>query len=491
LDSFLKDSVRYKITNGKFNSANSEFSPVRFADGFVFVSSRGRGGINDKTHSWTGDPFLSLFYAKGSLEQISNVAPFAEELKSEYNDGPVCFSAKSDEMFLTRNNSKTPLRNDKTARLKIVVSKLENGKWTEAADLPFNRAQYNTAHACLSIDGKRLYFASDMPGGSGGMDIYYSDRIESTWSDPVNIGKQINTSGNEAFPYIGPDGMLYFSSDGWPGLGGLDVFKMDLNSAEKPRNAGYPINTHKDDFGIWLSADMKYGMLSSNRKGGVGDDDVWKIEFINKLVIFGTVADKETLTPIPNAPVYLKDSSGNTVATAVTDADGKYTIEGDFNMDYIISSNPDGWFAGSKDFTTKGLTNDSLEVNLLLEKIIINKPIVLEKIYYDLDKWNIRPDAAIELDKLITILNDNPKIVIELGSHTDSRAPDSYNMSLSDRRAKSAADYIVKKGGIDSSRITGKGYGETMLVNSCKNKVRCTEAEHQKNRRTEFKVVSQ
>lgn len=491
LDSFLKDSVRYKITNGKFNSANSEFSPVRFADGFVFVSSRGRGGINDKTHSWTGDPFLSLFYAKGSLEQISNVAPFAEELKSEYNDGPVCFSAKSDEMFLTRNNSKTPLRNDKTARLKIVVSKLENGKWSEAADLPFNRAQYNTAHACLSIDGKRLYFASDMPGGSGGMDIYYSDRIESTWSDPVNIGKQINTSGNEAFPYIGPDGMLYFSSDGWPGLGGLDVFKMDLNSAEKPRNAGYPINTHKDDFGIWLSADMKYGMLSSNRKGGVGDDDVWKIEFINKLVIFGTVADKETLTPIPNAPVYLKDSSGNTVATAVTDADGKYTMEGDFNMDYIISSNPDGWFAGSKDFTTKGLTNDSLEVNLLLEKIIINKPIVLENIYYDLDKWNIRPDAAIELDKLITILNDNPKIVIELGSHTDSRAPDSYNMSLSDRRAKSAADYIVKKGGIDSSRITGKGYGETMLVNSCKNKVRCTEAEHQKNRRTEFKVVSQ
>lgn len=491
LDSFLKDSVRYKIINGKFNSANSEFSPVRFADGFVFVSSRGRGGINDKTHSWTGDPFLSLFYAKGSLEQISNVAPFAEELKSEYNDGPVCFSAKSDEMFLTRNNSKTPIRNDKTARLKIVVSKLENGKWSEAVDLPFNRAQYNTAHACLSIDGKRLYFASDMPAGSGGMDIYYSDRIESTWSDPVNIGKQINTSGNEAFPYIGPDGMLYFSSDGWPGLGGLDVFKMDLNSSEKPRNAGYPINTHKDEFGIWLSADMKKGMLSSNRKGGIGDDDIWMLEFINKLVINGTVSDKETLTPIPNAPVVLKDSSGNIVATTVTDADGKYSIEGEYNMDYIISSNPDGWFAGSKDFSTKGMTNDSLEVNLLLEKIIINKPIVLENIYYDLDKWNIRPDAAVELDKLITILNDNPKIVIELGSHTDSRAPDSYNMSLSDRRAKSAADYIVKRGGIDSSRITGKGYGETMLVNSCKNKVRCTEADHQKNRRTEFKLVSQ
>ncbi len=491
LDSFLKDSLRYKVTNGKFNSANSDFSPVRFADGFVFVSSRGRGGMKDKTHSWTGDPFLSLFYAKGSLEQISNVSPFAEELKSEYNDGPACFSAKGDEMFLTRNNGKSLNRNDKTARLKIVVSKLENGKWSEAADLPFNRAQYNTAHACLSIDGKRLYFASDMPGGSGGMDIYYSDRIESTWSDPINMGKQVNTSGNEAFPYIGPDGLLYFSSDGWPGLGGLDLFKIDLNASEKPRNAGYPINTHKDDFGVWFSADMKYGMLSSNRKGGNGDDDIWMLEFINKLVIYGTVADKETLVPIPNAPVVLKDSSGNVVATAVTDANGKYSLEGEFNMDYSVSSNPDGWFAGSKDFSTKGINNDSMEVNLLLEKIIINKPIVLENIYYDLDKWNIRPDAAIELDKLINILNDNPKIVIELGSHTDSRAPDSYNMALSDRRAKSAADYIVKKGGIDSSRITGKGYGETMLVNQCKNKVRCSEAEHQKNRRTEFKVVSQ
>ncbi|MFM7176557.1 MAG: OmpA family protein [Bacteroidota bacterium] len=490
LDSFLKDSVRYKISNGKFNSSNSDFSPARFSDGFVFVSSRGRGGVNDKTHSWTGDPFLSLFYAKGSLEQISNVAPFAEELKSEYNDGPACFSAKGDEMFLTRNNSKLPFRNDKTARLKIVVSKLENGKWTEAADLPFNRAQYSTAHACLSIDGKRLYFASDMPGGSGGMDIYYSDRVESSWSNPVNMGKQVNTSGNEAFPYIGPDGSLYFSSDGWPGLGGLDVFKIDLNSSEKPRNAGYPINTHKDDFGVWFSADMKYGMLSSNRNGGAGDDDVWIFEFINKLVIYGTVADKETLTPIPNAPVVLKDSTGNIVATAVTDADGKYAFEGEYNMDYSISSNPEGWFAGSKDFTTKGISNDSLEVDLLLEKIIINKPIVIENIYYDFDKWNIRRDAAIELDKLVVILKDNPKIVIVLGSHTDSRGSDAYNEILSQRRAQSAVDYIVKIGGISQDRISAKGYGETILVNRCKNDIPCSAAEHQQNRRTEFKVVS-
>jgi outer membrane protein OmpA-like peptidoglycan-associated protein len=488
----LKDSVRFSVQQSPLNTPNSDFSPSKFADGFVFVSSRERGGVKEKTHSWTGDPYLSLFYAKGSLTNNPNISPFADELRSDYNDGPVVFGPKGDEMFLTRNNSKLPFRNDKTARLKIVLSKLVDGKWAVPVDLPFNRAQYNTAHACISPDGKRLYFSSDMPGGSGGMDLYYSDRDGMIWSEPVNLGKKINTAGNDVFPYIGPDGKLYFSSDGWPGLGGLDIFKTELeNQTENPVNAGYPVNTHKDDFGIWISNDQTQGLISSNRKGGKGDDDIWSIDFVNKIVIYGIVAEKETRIPIPNATVYLKDSLGNVVGTDVTDGQGNYSIKGDFNMNYVVSTNPDGYFAGSESFSTYGATNDSLRVDILLEKIIINKAIVLENIYYDLDKWNIRPDAAQELNKLITILKDNPKIVIELSSHTDSRAPDFYNMILSDRRAKSAAEYIIKTGGIDASRITGKGYGESMLVNKCKNNVYCTEPEHQQNRRTEFKVLSQ
>ena len=491
LDDLLRDSVRYAVSPGKFNTSNSDFSPVKFADGFVFVSSRGKGGLNEKTHSWTGDPYLTLFYAKGDASTSNTAAPFATELKSDYNDGPACFTAKGDEMFLTRNNSKLPFRNDKTARLKIVVSKLENGKWTEPAEMPFNRAQYNTAHACLSLDGNRLYFSSDMPGGSGGMDIYYVDRNGTAWTDPVNMGKSVNTAGNEAFPYVAPDGMFYFSSDGLPGLGGLDMFKKDLASEAKPINPGYPFNTHKDDFGFWMAPDLTYGLLSSNRKGGSGDDDIWQITFVNKLVIFGLVADKATMEPIPGATVYLKDTLGNVVTTAITDAQGNYALKGDFNTKYVIASNPDGFFAGQKEFSTADLSNDSLRVDLLLEKIIINKPIVLENIYYDFDRWNIRPDAALELDKLVIILKENPKIVIELGSHTDSRGIDAYNIILSQRRAQSAVDYIIKIGGIDAARISAKGYGETMHVNKCKNGTRCTEAEHQQNRRTEFKVVSQ
>lgn len=492
LDGFLKDSARFNITTAPLNTANSDFSPAKFADGFVFVSSRERGGLKEKTHSWTGDPYLSLFYAKGNLNSNPNISPFAEELRSEYNDGPVVFGPMGDEMFLTRNNSKLPFRNDKTARLKIVFSKLVDGKWSDPVDLPFNRAQYNMAHACLSQDGKRLYFSSDMPGGNGGMDLYYSDRDGMVWSEPVNLGKKINTAGNDVFPYIAPDGKLYFASDGWPGLGGLDIFKAELeNQTEDPLNAGFPINTHKDDFGIWISSDLTHGLLSSNRKGGTGDDDIWSIDFVNKIVIYGIVAEKETMIPVPNATVYLKDTLGNVVGTDVTDEQGNYSIKGDFNTSYVVSTNPDGYFAKSESFNTYNATNDSMRVDLLLEKIIINKPIVLENIYYDFDKWNIRPDAAIELDKLVIILKENPKIVIELGSHTDCRGIDAYNTILSQRRAQSAVDYIVIKGGIESSRISAKGYGETQHVNKCKNNVLCTEAEHQQNRRTEFKVVSQ
>jgi outer membrane protein OmpA-like peptidoglycan-associated protein/tetratricopeptide (TPR) repeat protein len=492
LDGFLKDSARFNITTAPLNTANSDFSPAKFADGFVFVSSRERGGLKEKTHSWTGDPYLSLFYAKGNLNSNPNISPFAEELRSEYNDGPVVFGPMGDEMFLTRNNSKLPFRNDKTARLKIVFSKLVDGKWSDPVDLPFNRAQYNMAHACLSQDGKRLYFSSDMPGGNGGMDLYYSDRDGIVWSEPVNLGKKINTTGNDVFPYIAPDGKLYFASDGWPGLGGLDIFKAELeNQTEDPLNAGFPINTHKDDFGIWISSDLTQGLLSSNRKGGTGDDDIWSIDFVNKIVIYGIVAERETMIPIPNATVYLKDTLGNVVGTDVTDEQGNYSIKGDFNTSYVVSTNPDGYFAKSESFNTYNATNDSMRVDLLLEKIIINKPIVLENIYYDFDKWNIRPDAAIELDKLVIILKENPKIVIELGSHTDCRGIDAYNIILSQRRAQSAVDYIVTKGGIESSRISAKGYGETQHVNKCKNNVLCTEAEHQQNRRTEFKVVSQ
>ena len=579
LDSFFADSARIRVHKIGMNSDKADFSPVPYKDGVVFVSSR-ETGAKDKTHSWTGNPYLALYYAGGSGANLRSAEVFAREMESKFNDGPVCFNKDGNEMFLTRNNNTVANRADKVAKLKIVHSKLTDGKWSSPEDLSFVNAKYNTAHAWLTNDGKRLYFSSDMPGGFGGMDIYYSEKTKEGWGSPVNVGNKINTKGNEIFPFVNEDNTLLFSSDGLAGMGGLDVFEClfaDDNWSE-PRNMGFPINTNKDDFGAVLNADGTKGYFSSNRTGGKGDDDVYHVEIFKKIFVYGIVTEKRTGKIIGGAEVVLKDKSSKVLGTTNADADGNYEMELEFSKDYELTAQHTGYSTETKETTTKNFTTDRIELNfqldrqpfgiegvvsdketkepldgsivvlmntagkelarvttkadgyyffeleaeknykvkgshqgyfarseqvttkgkkpgvirqdLPLEKLILNKAIRLDNIYYDLAKWNIRPDAAKELDKLVQVLKDNPTIIIELSSHTDSRASDKYNMDLSDKRAKSAAKYIVEKGGIDKSRITGKGYGESMLINQCGNGVNCTEAEHQENRRTEFKVTS-
>jgi len=493
LNNFLKDSLMYKIYPLSISSEKADFAPVKLKASVVFISSRGGIYNKQKQHSWTGSPYLSMYQAEGAGKEFKAPAPYASELISDFNDGPVSFSPSGDELFITRNNSKLLSRNDKTSRLKIVYSKLQDGKWMTPSELPFNRAQYNTAHASISPDGKRMYFSSDMPGGKGGMDIYYSERNGDTWGDPVNLGPKVNTPGNETFPFAHTNGILYFSSDGWSGLGGMDIFYTNINdkSLKAPVNPGYPFNTHRDDFGTYINEDGKSGYLSSNRSGGRGDDDIYYFEIRQNITVFGTVADKETLEPIAYARVIIRDNTGVEIGSVVADEQGKYSYDAPLDTDLHLASNPEGFFSGSIKTSTKGLTAESLKADILLEKIVINKPIVLDNIYYDLGKWNIRKDAEMELNKLVTILQENPGITIELGSHTDSRAGDDYNLKLSEKRAKSATEYIVKTGNIATSRVVSKGYGETQLVNNCKNGVKCNEEEHQKNRRTEFKVISQ
>jgi len=578
LDEFFGDSAKTRIHKIAINSDKADMSPVFYNDGVVFVSSR-TTGAKDKTHSWTGNPFLALYYAKGSDASLGSAEVFAREMESKFNDGPVCFNKSGTEMFLTRNNSSVASRTDKVAKLKIVYSKHTNGSWTSPVDLSFVNQKYNTAHACLTADGNRLYFASDMPGGFGGMDLYYSEKTKEGWGSPINLGKKINTKGNELFPFVNDDGALYYSSDGLTGLGGLDVYECTLTDSiwSDPRNMGYPLNTHKDDFGLVLVNDGSKGYLSSNRDGGSGDDDIYFVELFKKIIVAGTitekrtgkiiggaevvlkdreekdiartnansdgyyefelefnkdytllaqkdgysketkntstvnftttrievnfqlekisigvegvVSDKETAVPIDGALVALLNKAGKEIATFTTGPDGYYFVDLEAEKTYTVKGAKEGYFAKSEAVSTKGKKTGVIRKDLPLEKLILNKPIRLDNIYYDLAKWNIRSDAAKELDKLVLVLKDNPTIVIELSSHTDSRASDAYNMDLSDKRAKSAAKYIVEKGGIDKSRITGKGYGESMLINHCGNNVKCTEQEHQENRRTEFKVL--
>jgi outer membrane protein OmpA-like peptidoglycan-associated protein len=578
MQQFFVDSAKTRIHKMSLNSDKADFSPVFLNDGVVFVSSR-EAGAKDKTHSWTGNPFLALYYSKGTDANLRSAEVFAREMESKFNDGPVCFNQSGTEMFLTRNNSSVASRNDKVAKLKIVHSKLADGKWSSPKDLPFVNQKYNTAHAYLTVDGKRLYFSSDMPGGFGGMDLYYSEKTKDSWGSPINLGNKINTKGNELFPFVNVDNSLYFASDGLIGLGGLDTYECMFSDGNwsEPRNMGYPLNTNSDDFGLILSKDGSKGYLSSNRSGGKGDDDIYFVELFKKIIVYGTVTEKRTGKIIGGAEVVLKDRDGKQIGVTNANADGYYEFELEFNKDYNLLAQKDGFSKESKTASTVNFTSTRIELNfqlektaigvegvvsdketgtplngavvvlmdkdgkeiskvttgadgyyffelegernykvkgsmegyfakselvstkgaktgvirkdLPLEKLILNKAIRLDNIYYDLAKWNIRPDAAKELDKLVTILKDNPTIVIELSSHTDCRASDAYNLDLSDKRAKSAAKYIVEKGGVAKERITGKGYGESVLINHCANGVKCSEAEHQENRRTEFKVL--
>jgi outer membrane protein OmpA-like peptidoglycan-associated protein len=378
--------------------------------------------------------------------------------------------------------------------------------------MPFNSDKYSTGHPSLTIDGSTMYFISDMPGGYGGTDIYVVYKSGNGWGKPINLGYTINTTTDEMFPFIASDGTLYFSSDGLPGLGGLDVFKSTKNGTEwtKPENLHAPINSNNDDFAFTIDAKRNQGYLSSNRSGGKGNDDIYafvpaKAPQVNCL-LKGKITERNTNTPIADATVKLISMSNGMEQSVVTGSDGVYIFDLNPESNYTIYATKKGYFTEVKTLSTIGKNCSSpLEQNLQIDlsiskipdgpiKIIAgqddNSGLPLPKInhiYYDFDKADIRPDAQMELDKIVTFMKDNPDMIIELGSHTDSRGKADYNLDLSQRRAASAVAYIVSQG-IEQDRISAKGYGESTLVNKCKDGVTCTETEHQQNRRTEFLI---
>ena len=393
---------------------------------------------------------------------------------------------------------------DYTNRWEIYSARYNNGKWQDLKAFAYNNPdKYSVGHPALSIDGNILYFASDMPGGYGGTDIYFSiKQKDGSWSVPKNAGSKINTAGKEAFPTIDKEGTLYFSSDGLPGMGGFDIFSSTGSKDEwsDPVNLKYPMNSPKDDFYVYFTETGKSGYFSSNRDGGKGEDDIYYFsptprpipEVPKTLVIAGIVKEKNednSTSILKGANIKIDDMTSNALVSLVSNEQGKFYSKADCGDAYEIIASKDEYFTKSKSIKATCTTlHDTVFVELILDKIIINKPIVLKNIYYDFDKWNIRSDAAFELDKLVTILNDNPQIKIELGSHTDCRGSNEYNQVLSQKRAESAVAYIISKG-IDVGRITARGYGESVPVNKCVDGVSCTEDEYQLNRRTEFKVT--
>lgn len=499
ITAWKQDSARYTIEASKLNTGGSNFSPVWYRDGVVFVSDR---NAKAKTYQWTGRPFLDLYYSKKDQSGNYGTAMALQgDVNGLYHEGPATFNSKDDTMYFTRNNyvkRKVEKSSNDVVILQLYEAIRKDTAFREVSSVSsLNNKDYSTGHPTLSKDGETMYFASDMPGGQGGSDIYVSKKINGSWAQPQNLGSSINTSGNESFPMLWKDSVLYFSSEGHYGQGGLDVFyssKQIDGSWKQAQNMGYPFNSSYDDFGVALDDEGTAGLLSSNRNTQNTQQDQIYSFTINDLrfTLEGIAVDKQSQQPIPGVVVELTNRKTGKKEKVTTTEDGKFFFKLDPNTDYSVVGSKDSYFTNTEPVSTVGKVqseNMYVKLKLEMEQIIVNKPIVLENIYYDLDKYDIREDAAVGLDKLVKIMDDNPEISIELSSHTDSRADDRYNMTLSQRRAEAAVNYIVTKG-VSKGRITAKGYGETVLVNKCANKVPCTEEEHQANRRTEFKVTS-
>jgi peptidoglycan-associated lipoprotein len=496
---FMKDTAKYTVTKAKIGNVTEFYGPVQYKDGLVISASiDGKG--KDKVPQ-TGKSYYKLYFTKkdknGSYSTPEKLSGNIN--KNELHTASATYSKDGSVVYYTASNtdglSKTELL-ENLIGLKINKDTIANGTYLKGSEFPYNSKSYSVGHPALTPDSKTMYFISDMPGGSGGTDIYETKWEGGKWAQPTNLGDKINSIGNEMYPYVDSLGNLYFSSNGHKGLGGLDIFKATKNGNAwtKVENMNYPINSSNDDFGFMIYADNKTGFLSSNRDGAA--DKIY--EFIlqaSKVNIGGKVLSKVDGKPIAGAKIEITDKARNTTDTVFTAEDGSYSYQLAPNTDFDITVSKEGFFSQSEDVSTVNQVDGMLK-DFTLEELVKDKPVVIDEaddkgvrpIFYDFDKSEIRPDAFEPLNKLAKRLKDNPKITIELSSHTDSRGTDTYNQDLSFKRAKSAKKYLESKG-VKPNRIKVKGYGETKPVNKCVDGVPCTDDEYQANRRTEFKVI--
>lgn len=492
----------YEVANAEpINTEAGEYSPVVNNGLLYFTSSRGDG----KVYKTTGTNFTDIYTAK--LKDKKVLPSTTESMTMRINDpgvneGSVTFARKGRMMVFAKGNSG---KRKGANEVNLFITYFKDDQWTEPKMLNINDPNAWDSSPAFSGDGRTLYFASNREGGFGGIDLY-SARMDANgrWGRLKNMGQVINTPGDEMFPYVSDEGKLYFSSSGHPGFGGLDLFIAEKKDGKiEVENMGQPINSSKDDFGITFF-DQSNGFFSSNRDGGKGDDDIYRfknnspdLKIVNYYLVGTTTTtnEKGNREILPNVKIRFEYANGDLITRTISDGEGKFKFKVEGGRDYTIIGEKKDHFTSRKDFSTVGKTipkeeltkmetNVTFETTVNLDEIVVDKAIVLDNIYYDFDKADIREDAAKELDKLVRLLKDNKNIKIELSSHTDSRGDNEYNRELSQRRAESAVEYIINSG-ISSLRITAKGYGETQpIVEEAE-----TEEEHEMNRRTEFKVV--
>ncbi len=560
LASFFVDSAAWKVNYLSINTDRDEFSPAYFGRGLIFTTNRSHSLLTKRVFGWDQMPFTDLFlapdtslvkvlireavnddegielrkvvYNDDDTRQTANdsktlasydppkvknsnfsntsptkVRPLSRTINSKYHDGPATLPLDQYSMMFNRNNyykGKEGESKEGVNMLKIYMSNYVGGQWFNLKEFKYNNDEYSTGHPALSPAGDVLYFVSNMPGGFGGSDIYMCKKdAEKGWTEPKNLGPAVNTTGNEMFPYVDYYEDLYFSSDGWTGLGGLDIFyvKTELNlPIGKPKNLGYPVNSTKDDFGIIMMPDKKNGYLSSNR---LLSDDIYKFNYKPiEINLKGSVAVKNKLglnEVVKGAKVRLR--AINQLDSVLTPSNGSFKWDLNPHTDYEIEVTKEGYATQRLAITTKGVTQSkTLEANVVLQKIeapqqstlancdSLKKKFFVENIYYDLDKYAITKRSEITLTNLIKILKENPGASLIISSHTDSRASGSYNVRLSNRRSQTVKQYLVSKG-IEDSRMETQYFGESRLVNKCKDGEYCPEDLQQLNRRTEFFIV--
>lgn len=509
LEQITNTSPNYQLNSISINSDYSDYGSFLMDNTLIFTSSRPTPDQKKKgIHLWTNENFTSLYSADlQSDDSFSQPEVYGVSLNSKVNDASAIITKDGQAMYFTRNNSNKKgnrKRNkSKQTLLKIYkATKQEDGTWGQIVDLPFNSKDFNTSHPALSVDENYLFFASDRSGTLGASDLYKVAILpDGSYGEVTNLGEVINTSGRETFPYISKNNLLFFASDGHPGLGGLDVFvaKLDQDgSVIDVVNMGSPINSSMDDFALYMDQSNKKGFVSSNRDNTFKGDNIYRFsEMPCYKQLQGIVTDKQTTKPLAFSQVTLTDENGSVLEVLAADQNGFYSFKAQLDCQgkYFVKAQEKDYNTWETAIVLDGKpTVENVDLALAKNKVDVNlyddlfKTLGLNPIYFDFDKSYIRKDAALELTKVYNAMIEHPSMKIDVRSHTDSRGNDTYNMSLSDRRVKSTINWLVKQG-ISADRLTGRGYGESQLINRCSNGVPCSISEHQKNRRSEFKII--
>lgn len=487
LSDLKSQSKLFDIAPSDVSSDKSDFGAVLANDNTIYFTSA--RNTSRKVNGWNEEPYLDIYKATYNDNGTISEATEVDNVNTKWHDGPSAISADGNTMYFgSESFNEKEFEKDKAKRLKygriyLYKATKEGDKWSNKKALPFNSTEYSVRNPSISKDGKTLYFSSDMPGGLGGEDIWKVSVDGDSYGTPENLGSNVNTEGNESFPFIANDNVLYFASDSREGFGGFDIFKIDLNKLQQAINIGEPVNTEKDDFSFTYNQDKKVAFFSSNR---AGVDNIYMASpvcGVNGLVV---AKNAKTGAVIEGASVIVVDDKGEVVGNNTTNAQGAAKFGLACEKDFSISATRSG-FENAVATMTKSEGGDQM-VEILMEPIkpiITETEVILNPIYFEFNRSNITKQGAEELDRLVEVMNEHPEMVIFAKSHTDSRGSDKYNLNLSERRAKATVQYIISKG-IEKERISGQGFGESEPKVECK---KCTDEEYAQNRRSEFLIV--